>query len=114
MDLSTLALFGLVALIGANQMLMRIPRLRKDLRLFWALNVLDLLAGAAVLVLGLPGYEHAPVVGWVVGLMLLMHIAQNMHQKYSWEQEEREAAQMERELERKRRRQDREEEEGEP
>ena len=108
MDVSTAVIFGLVALIGANQVLVRLPWVREDPRLFWSINIVDLGVGVAVLALGLPGYGHAPVVGWVVGLLLVMHVAQNLHLKGQWQQEARDAAKRQRDLERKQRRQARE------
>ena len=108
MDVSTWVLFGLVVLIGANHLLVRIPRVRRDPRLFWAINVADIAVGLAVLAFGLPGYASTPVIGWVVGLLLVMHVAQNLQLRSSWEQAERAEAQAARERERKRMRQDRE------
>lgn len=111
MDLNTWVLFGLVALIGANHVLVRVPWVRSIDALFWLLNLVDLGVGIAVLVLGLPGYAHAPAVGWVVGLLLVLHVAQNLYLRNQWAQELRREAQQQRDLERRRRRQEREERE---
>lgn len=108
MDLSTWVVLGLAALIGANHVLVRLPWVRSNDALFWLLNLLDLGVGIAVLALGLPGYAHAPAVGWVVGLLLVLHVAQNLHLRGQWARETREAAQRQRDRERRRRRQERE------
>ncbi|MBX2803226.1 MAG: hypothetical protein KTR31_36435 [Myxococcales bacterium] len=108
MDQSNWVLFGLVALIGANQLLVRMPVVRSQPLAFWALNVVDLVVGGLVLGFGLPGYDHAPIVSWVVGLLLVLHVAQNLQLRSSWEQEKRKEAQAERDAERKARRQARE------
>ena len=111
MDLSTGVLFALVALIGANQFVVRSPPARSIPALFWGLTVFDLVAGGAVVALGLPGFERTPAVSWVVGLMLVMHVAQNLVLRAQWEQEVRDEAKAERDAERKARRQARDEEE---
>jgi len=108
MDTSSAVLFGLVAIIGINQVAVRTRLARDRSAVFWGLTFIDLIAGIVVLVLGLPGFEHVPVVSWVVGLLLVMHVAQNLMLRNGWEQEEREDAKAARDEERKVRRQDRE------
>jgi hypothetical protein len=107
-DTGTAVLFALVAIIGVNQVAVRTRLARDRSAVFWGLTLMDLLAGIAVLVLGLPGFEHVPAVTWVVGLLLVMHVAQNLMLRNGWEQEAREEAKAARDEERKRRRQDRE------
>ncbi len=105
MDLNTSVLLGLVAILALNQALVRIPALERRSTLFWGLQFLDIFIGSAVLIFGLPGFEHAPAVGWVVGLLFVMHVAQNMKIRSDRKQEERRAMiDEEREIERKRRR----------
>jgi hypothetical protein len=111
MDLSTAILFTLVAVIGANQVLVRSRYARESPRVFWTLTIGDLFLGVMVLIFGLPGFERTPVVGWVVGLLFVMHTAQNLMLRNDWAQQERDAAKAERDEERKRRRQEREERE---
>lgn len=111
MDTSTAVLFALVAIIGINQVAVRTRLAREKSGVFWALTIGDLLAGIAVLVFGLPGFEHMEVVSWVVGLLLVMHVANNLMLRNGWEQEAREEAKAARDEERKRRRQEREERE---
>ncbi len=108
MDTSSAVLFGLVAIIGINQVAVRTRLARDRSAVFWSLTFIDLVAGVLVLVLGLPGFAHVPVVSWVVGLLLVMHVAQNLMLRNGWQQEEREDAKAARDEERKLRRQDRE------
>ena len=108
MDLSTAILFSLVAVIGANQVIVRSRYARELPRVFWTLTIVDLLLGIGVLVIGLPGFEATPTVNWVVGLLFVMHVAQNLMLRNAWVQADREAARAERDEERKRRRQERE------
>ncbi len=111
MDFSTAVLFSLVALIGANQVVVRIPAVRRIERLFWGLVFADLVAGVGVLVFGLPGYEAFPAVSWVVGLLFVMHIALNLQLHNQWVQNERNEAKEARDAERQRMRDSREERE---
>ncbi len=111
MDQSTAVLFALVGLIGVNQVAVRTPLARERAWVFWAITLVDRRAGVAVLVVGLPGFGHIPAVSWVVGLLLVLHVAQNLMLRNGWEQEDRDEARAERDEERKRRRQEREERE---
>jgi len=110
-DLNTAILFALVAIIGANQVIVRSRYARQLPRVFWALTLGDLLLGVTVLVVGLPGFDATPVVSWVVGLLFVMHVAQNLMLRNDWQQAERTEARAARDEERKRRRQEREERE---
>jgi len=110
-DLSTAILFVLVAIIGANQVIVRSRYARDSDAVFWVLTVGDLFLGVVVLAAGLPGFESTPVVSWVVGLLLVMHVAQNLMLRNEWAQQAREEARRERDEQRKRMRQEREERE---
>ena len=113
MDWSTGFLFGLVALIGSNHVLMRTAWARRSDLFFWGITIIDLLAGSFVLVFGLPGFDTIPGVNWLVGLVLIAHVAQNLQLRASWRQAERQEAQAERDEIRRRMRQDREAREAE-
>ena len=78
MDIGTTVLFAVVAVLGANQALVRFPAVRGIPALFWTMQVGNLLMSVYVLFIGLPGFDHVPVVNWVVGLMVLSHVAHNM------------------------------------
>ena len=78
MDLNTSVLLALIGMLALNQALMRIPSLEQRATVFWPLQVVDLVVGCGVLLFGLPGFGHAPAVRWVVGLLFIMHVAQNL------------------------------------
>ena len=91
MDLSTTVLFAVVILIALNQALMRLPIMRSQRWFFWLTQFVNLGVAAAVIVLGLPGFEHVPPVRVVIGLLLVMHLAQNLRLRMRWDREAREA-----------------------
>ena len=111
MDVRTSVLLALVAILGINQVVVRTRLARERSAVFWGLTLFDLFAGCAVLVFGLPGFTQTPAVSWVVGLLLIMHVANNLMLRTEWEQDARDEAKAERDAERKRRRQEREERE---
>jgi len=78
MDHQTTVLLVLVALLSANQVVCRIPVLRDRFWPFWTMQLVDLVVGTGVLVFGVPGFDHAPPVRYVVGLMFFLHIATNL------------------------------------
>lgn len=78
MDLGTAALFAIVALLGINQVVLRVPALLRSRAVFFGLLVLEIAMGSAILVLGLPGFEGVPGVTWAVGLLFFLHVAQNL------------------------------------
>jgi len=101
MDLNTAVLFGVVALLGSHQ-LVRWVGYRSGL--LWTLSILDVLVGSAILWFGLPGFEATPMVNWVLGLLLFLHVATNMQQHGARQEAERAAAREERDQERRARR----------
>lgn len=105
MDLATWTILGLVALLSVNQAVMHVPAVRDRAWAFWTVNLVDLLAGLGVLVFGLPGYEHVPPVRWIVGLLFILHVAQNLKLKSDRDAEARKARKAEI-LEERRRQQD--------
>ena len=105
MDLNTSVLLALITALGINQAVVRTPALEKRAYVFWSLQMVDLTLACLVLIFGLPGFGHSPAVGWVVGLLFVMHVAQNLkirsdRQNY----ERREELDALKESERKRRR----------
>lgn len=78
MDVATTSLFLVVSAFSTNQIIMRMGELYRQPVLFWALEALNLAFGGYVLAFGLPGYRHVPAVGVVLGLMFLLHAAQNL------------------------------------
>jgi len=78
MDLPTTVLLALVTMLALNQVVVRIESLEKREYVFWPLQFIDLLAGCGILIFGLPGFSNAPAISWVVGLLFIMHVAQNL------------------------------------
>ena len=91
MDLSTTVLLALIGMLGLNQALMRIGSLEKRPYVFWPLQIMDLVVGCGVLLVGLPGFDHAPAIRWVVGLLFIMHVAQNLKIRSDRQNRERRA-----------------------
>lgn len=108
MDWSTGVLFLLAAVLGLNHVVIRTPWARNTPAVFWAINFVDLGLGSLVLVFGLPGFESMQIISWVVGLLLVAHVAQNLQLRSMWVEQERHAAQRERDEVRKQMRQARE------
>lgn len=46
--------------------------------LFWAIQILNLALAAPLAILGLPGAERFPALGWLIAALLLFHIFQNV------------------------------------
>lgn len=107
MDLSTGLLFAVVAVLAINQAAMRVERLRGDDRVYWAVQIIDLVMASVVILFGLPGFEAFPAVPVVVGLLFLLHVAQNYNarakDRASERAEERAAIEAEAEARRARR-----------
>ncbi len=78
MDQDTYALFAVVVALGLNFLLMRIAFQRGMVWLMLVLQVLQVTIGFGVIIYGLPGFEHAPAVKWVVGLVFILHAADNI------------------------------------
>jgi hypothetical protein len=95
-----LVLGAVVALIVANYAVTRTQLGRRMPMFFWLINGLDLAAGLGVLIFGVPGFEHSTTIRFVLGLVVLMHLAQNFHAKTRWDAEERERRLQEEDLQR--------------
>ncbi|MFT4624712.1 MAG: hypothetical protein ACI8PZ_003371 [Myxococcota bacterium] len=78
MDVNTSVLLGVVGVIAANQVVARLPWATRTAWVFWPVVLIDLIVGVAVIIGGLPGFEHVRAVSLVVGLMLLFHVAHNL------------------------------------
>ena len=75
---SEVALFTVVVVLGLNQLVMRVPALYRRGWVFYALLLVELGVGGAILGLGLPGFEDMRPVSLAVGLMFFVHAAQNL------------------------------------
>lgn len=78
MELSESVLLGVITVLALNQAAVRLPAVYERPWAFWLVNLIDLVAGLGILIFGLPGFDHAPPVRFVVGLLFLMHIGQNL------------------------------------
>ena len=114
MDLSTWILFGVVAVLGINQAVMRVERLQDDDRVYFAVQIVDLLMASGCILIGLPGFDAFPAVPVVVGLLILLHVAQNYNARAHRQREARAEERAEIEAEAARRRAAREAQEEGP
>lgn len=87
--LDNLVLAGLVGLIALNYVVPRTTLARRHPWVFWAINGLDLAVGLCALLFGVPGFETKPLVRFMVGLLVLLHLAQNFQVKTRWDSEDR-------------------------
>lgn len=108
---SEAVLLGLVLLLALNQVAVRVPFVTQRAWAFWGITALSGVAGLLVLVLGLPGFEHVPPVRFMVGLLFLLHVAQNLKLRADRDAAERERRREEILAERRRLQEEREEEE---
>ena len=95
MDVATTSLFLVISAFATNQIIMRMSQMYRHDVLFWALEALNVAFGAYVLILGLPGYRHVPAVGVVLGLMFLLHAAQNLRIRVQRQGDDQEEARRE-------------------
>ena len=77
MDVGTAVLFGVVLVLAINQAIMRVERLASDDRAYFAVQFIDIAVAAGLILYGMPGMEAFPAVPPVLGLLFLMHVAQN-------------------------------------
>ncbi len=89
MDLSTGVLLLVVAVLAINQAAMRVPRLREDDRVYWAVQAIDAAVAAAILCFGLPGFEAFPAVPVILALLFALHFAQNANARARRERDRR-------------------------
>jgi fatty acid desaturase len=76
-DPELLALFLVVSALGTNQLVMRAPGLYESTVIFWLLEALLAAFALFLMVRGLPGFHHLPVVAWVIALLFVAHLVQN-------------------------------------
>lgn len=78
MDLPTTLLLVVVAILGLNHMVLRIPGWHQRRVVFWALQLLNLVAAVLLMAVGIPGFAGATkAINWVLGLLLILHIVTN-------------------------------------
>ena len=77
MNPTTYVFLALIAVIAANQVVLRVATLRRSPVAFWSLQAINLIIACFILVWGLPGFETYPMVSWILGLLLLFRMIQN-------------------------------------
>jgi hypothetical protein len=77
MDVDTAPLLTVIGALAANQIVMRVGGLRGRPAVFWSLQLVNVAVGGALVWFGLPGFEHVPVIGWVIGLLFFLRVMQN-------------------------------------
>lgn len=78
MDLGTRTLLSVALLLALNNVIVRVHWLRRRLVLFGAVQLLDVAVAGWLLVRGVPGLDDFPAIGWMLGLLLLLHVVQNV------------------------------------
>lgn len=91
MDLDTSVLLGVVGLLAFNQLLMRVVEMWSTRWLFYAVQMVNIIAGTLICALGLPGFEDMRVVSWFIGLMFFWRVVQNNRVRLQYLQEALEA-----------------------
>ena len=87
MDLSAAVMFGFLSLISLNFTVPRVGAVRRYPALFWTINGLNAAAAVGLVLFG--GDLVQPVVRFLIGLVLLMHLAQNFAVRARWDSEAR-------------------------
>jgi hypothetical protein len=78
MDPSTRIILSVALLLALNNAIVRLPWLKDRELLFWAVQILDVVACCALILYGIPGFEEIPIISWMLGLLFLLHVAQNL------------------------------------
>lgn len=80
---------GFVALVLSNYLVTRTEIPRRFPALFWLVCGLDAVLAVVVFIFGVPGLHQSPMVRLVLGLVILMHLAQNFQVRTRWASEDR-------------------------
>lgn len=88
-----LALPVVIGTMAANHLVMRVVALRGHPLAFWPLQVLNLLVGSGLILLGLPGFDTLPIVAWMLALLFFFRVVLNNNERQRWllEQRDRDA-----------------------
>lgn len=78
MDLGTRTLLSVALLLALNNAIVRVPWLQHRVFLFVAVQVLDALVAGWLYWRGIPGFEEIPAISWMLGLLLVLHLVQNV------------------------------------
>ena len=82
MSPTTTTLGAIVLLIAINQVIVKMPFMRRQQWLFWTIQIANLAIALVVLTVGLPGLVSAA--RWIVGALFLFHLVQNLQTRTHW------------------------------
>lgn len=102
MELGNASLIALGVVLATNYLVVRTDLARRWPPVFWGITGLDLVLSIGVLLFGVPGLPQSGLVRVTVGLVLLLHLAQNLQVRARWLTEESQAR-LDAELEERRR-----------
>lgn len=69
---------AVIAVIAANQLVLRVAALRQSPWVFWGVQAINLVIACGLIVWPLPGFgPYAQLVSWILALMLVFRIIQN-------------------------------------
>jgi hypothetical protein len=77
-DLGTQTLLSIALLLALNNAVVRVGWMRHRPVLFYAVQGLDVFVAAWLFWRGIPGFEHIPAISWMLGLLLILHVVQNV------------------------------------
>lgn len=80
-DTVLLAVIGTMAI---NHIVMRIHALRGTAVVFWALQLINLALGSALIWFGLPGFEHIRAISVMIALLFFFRVVQNNNARQRW------------------------------
>lgn len=78
LDLGTQTLLTVAILLALNNAIVRVPWLKTRPILFYAVQVLDVFVAAWLFWRGVPGFDDIPAISWMLGLLLILHVVQNV------------------------------------
>ena len=84
-----LALPVVIGTMAANHLVMRVVALRGHPLAFWPLQVLNLVVGSSLIMLGLPGFDTLPIVAWMLALLFFFRVVLNNNERQRWLLEQR-------------------------
>lgn len=81
MDLGTQTLLSIALLLALNNALVRFAFMRTRTILFVGIQLLNTAVAVWLMARGIPGFESIPAVSWMLGLLLVLHVVQNIRWK---------------------------------
>lgn len=98
-------LFGVVAALAINPVVMALPLARRSVPFFWTIVAFNAIIGTLVIGFGMPGFDHLPspagtLVSVMLGGLFFFHVAQYFDRRTRWQREAIEEAREARRAER--------------